>query len=241
MLSVKAVGKSWFLFFPLGIDRYFCLFCREYVCALEKWNENCLKIFCIFLLVSLGIHLHPMCDTVSRLNNCVANIDRNYSPAVLSLINMQMVWVYCEFVCLLCIVLLQGLIPEVLIKQLGSTIITTKYGKLRGPLVEFPKDAYMHFPPVEAYFGIQYASMRNNNLRFIPPSSPTERYIGIHSAWEAKPVCPQKYVRAKDLHKYLPDGSVEWITRMTSFTKDQAEDCLSLNLFVPTRGMQTFF
>lgn len=181
-----------------------------------------------------------MCEIVSRKDNCVVNIAGNYSHAVLSLTNMQMVWVYCEFVCLVCIIFLQGLIPKVIVKQLGPTIVTTKYGKLRGPLVEFPKDSYMQqFQPVEAYLGIQYATLRNGNLRFIKSSSPTERYTGIHSAWDTKPVCPQKYLRAKDLLKYMPDGSVERITRITSFTKDQAEDCLSLNLYVPTRGKGT--
>lgn len=152
---------------------------------------------------------------------------------------MQMLWVYSEIVCLVYIMFLQGLIPTVIVKQLGPTIVTTKYGKLRGSLVEFPKDSYMYLPPVEAYLGIQYASLRNNNLRFHPPTSPTERYNGIHSAWDHKPVCPQRYVRAKELLKYLPDGTVEWITRMTSFTKEQREDCLSLNVFVPTRGKCT--
>lgn len=177
-----------------------------------------------------------MCEVVSLWNYTVVNFVRAYSHAELALINMQILWLYCEFVFFLCIVFLQGLLPTVIVKQLGPTIVTTKYGRLRGSLVEFPKDSHMHLPPVEAYFGIQYASLRNNYLRLMPPTSPTERFSGIHNAMDHKPVCPQAHLKAKALLEYLPEGSVEWITRVASFTKEQIEDCLSLNLFVPTRG-----
>lgn len=159
-----------------------------------------------------------------------------YSEAETVCVNMYRCWFHVELVCFVLFLFLRGLLPVVIVKQLGPTTITTKYGKLRGSLVEFPKDSYIPLSPVEAYLGLQYGSLHNGNLRFIRASSPNEKWMKTHPATAFRPVCPQQHVRAKHLLKYLPVGSVEWMLRATSFTKDQKEECLSLNLYVPTRG-----
>jgi len=142
-----------------------------------------------------------------------------------------------ERVCLVLMVIIQGLVPVVIVKQLGKTIVTTKYGKLRGSLVEFPKDSYVHLSPIEAYLGVQFGSLHSGNLRFIRPSSPNKKWSKIHAVKDFESVCPQQHVRSKHLLKHLPAGSVEWMTRVSSFTNHQDEECLNLNLFVPIRGM----
>ena len=150
--------------------------------------------------------------------------------------NMSWRYYQTKWISLLFIILLRGCLTTVIVKQLGPTIVTTKYGKLRGSLVEFPKDAYLPLKPVEAYLGIPYAALRKNYLRFMPPTSPQQRWRGIHAASKVRSVCPQKILREKPLSEYLPRGTVEVLTRMATFTKDQNEDCLSLNLYVPSRG-----
>lgn len=181
-----------------------------------------------------------MCDTVSRWNYSVVKFAKAYSKVIYSSVNMQMLWVYCEVIFLVVIVLLQGLIPSVIVKQLGQTVVTTKYGQLRGALVEFPKDSYIYLPTVESYSGIQYGSLHDSQLRFIYPKGPVDSWSDIKSAWDDREVCPQRRVRDKDLLKYYPKGTVEWITRKSSYTKDQVEDCLSMNIYVPRRGWSVY-
>ena len=46
-------------------------------------------------------------------------------------------------------------------------------------------------PLVEAYLGLQYASLLDGDLRFMPPTSTTEKWDGIRVALRYRPVCPQ--------------------------------------------------
>ncbi|KAL3846952.1 hypothetical protein ACJMK2_017892 [Sinanodonta woodiana] len=125
---------------------------------------------------------------------------------------------------------------RVIIKQLGPSVVSTKYGKLRGALVEFPNTASVQLKPVEAFSGIQYASLRNRGLRFLPPIGPVERWNGIESAWSPRAACPQKVMREKELVDTMPDASLIQTLRIAQFTKSQHEDCLTLNVVVPFRG-----
>ncbi|XP_052783735.1 neuroligin-4, Y-linked-like isoform X2 [Mya arenaria] len=176
--------------------------------------------------ISLQIHER----NISRSIN-VSKIQKLYCLVA----NMQIAWLYAEFVCVSVMFVLPGLTPVVIVKQLGPTIVATKYGDLRGALVEFPSDAHVRLDYVEAYLGIQYGSLHGGNLRFIRSSSPNERWNAVRSAWDHKPVCPQPTIRAKQLLRYLPEGTVEWLTRAASFVREQTEDCLYLNLYVPMR------
>lgn len=179
----------------------------------------------------------PKIILVGDINVYDKEVFRQFGAYVSSIyLNMYRFWLHIELVCLVLIAILRGFVPVVIVKQLGPTIVTTKYGKLRGSLVEFPKDSYIPLSPVEAYLGVQYASLHNGNLRFMRPSSPNERWNNIHSATDFRPVCPQQHIRAKHLLKHLPEGSVEWMMRVTSFASIQKEDCLNLNLYVPIRG-----
>lgn len=62
---------------------------------------------------------------------------------------------------------------------LSDRVVTTNYGRLRGVQVEFEDSSLQ---PVEAYLGVQYASLRGGALRFMPPTNPTEKWEGVRIA-----------------------------------------------------------
>ncbi len=117
--------------------------------------------------------------------------------------------------------------------QMSPRVVSTQYGQIRGVLITLPDT---HLPMVEAYLGLQYASILGGELRFMPPTSPMETWDGIRVALKFRPVCPQKKPLEKDLLKTLPVGRVEHFKRIIPFLERQAEECLNLNIYVPVRG-----
>ena len=133
------------------------------------------------------------------------------------------------------VIILQECGCSVIMKQLSHRVITTRYGKVRGILVEFPN---RHLRPVEAYLGLRYADLDNGGMRFMPPKNPMEKWSGIRVAIKNPTVCPQKTKHEKDLSQFLPDGRVTHLRNITPFLRDQDEDCLTLNLYVPIKGKE---
>ena len=126
---------------------------------------------------------------------------------------------------------------KVFATQMSPRVVNTQYGKLRGVLVTLPN---RNLPMVEAYLGLQYASVLNGELRFMPPTSPMQTWNGIRVALKFRPVCPQKIPREEELNKKLPLGRVEHFKRLVPFLEHQAEECLNLNVYVPVRGKSYF-
>ena len=62
---------------------------------------------------------------------------------------------------------------------LSARVVTTNHGKLRGVQIDFDGTSLQ---PVEAYLGVQYASLLGGTLRFMPPTSPTEKWNGVKLA-----------------------------------------------------------
>ncbi|KAK3589992.1 hypothetical protein CHS0354_035020 [Potamilus streckersoni] len=124
---------------------------------------------------------------------------------------------------------------KVIIKQLGPSVISTKHGKVRGALVEFPNTYNTQLKPVEVFNSLQYATLRNRHLRFMPPTSPIERWQGIRSTWSHTGACPQHTQGEKALEDSISDVTVTKNLRISQFTKTQLEDCLTINLYVPLR------
>ncbi|CAL1527296.1 unnamed protein product, partial [Lymnaea stagnalis] len=122
---------------------------------------------------------------------------------------------------------------EVVLKQLSERVITTRYGKVRGLLVEFPN---RHLRPVEAYLGLRYGDLDSGGMRFMPPKNPKEMWNRIRVAVKHQPVCPQPRRHEREYSQQLPEGRVAHLRNITPFLTEQKEDCLNLNLYVPIQG-----
>jgi len=138
---------------------------------------------------------------------------------------------------------------KVLATQLGPRVVETQYGKLRGVLITLSN---RHLPLVDAYYGLPYASVLGGELRFMPPTSTTEKWDGIRVALKFRPVCPQSVDRvtkaAADITstgRGKPGGGIisrwmaeqaERLARLLPFVERQHEECLNLNVYVPVVG-----
>lgn len=114
-------------------------------------------------------------------------------------------------------------------------------------------------PEVETFLGVPYASPPVGSLRFMPPVTPTH-WRGVRSATRHGPVCPQPLptllaasaainpgasptgsarqpagpssASSDMLLKNMPAARAEHLRRLSSFLRNQSEDCLYLNLYV---------
>ena len=126
---------------------------------------------------------------------------------------------------------------KVFATTMGPRVVNTQYGQLRGVLVTLPNT---RLPQVEAYLGLQYASVLGGELRFMPPTSPMEKWDGIRVALRFRPVCPQKLPDLAELRDKLPLGRLDQLERLKPFLEKQAEECLNLNVYVPVLGKSLY-
>ena len=117
--------------------------------------------------------------------------------------------------------------------QMSNNVVETQFGKLRGVLINVP---IRNQPQVEAYYGLQYASVLNGDLRFMPPTSSLEKWDGVRVALKHRPVCPQRLPVEAELAKTMPLARVEHFKRLIPFLEKQQEECLNLNIYVPVKG-----
>lgn len=90
---------------------------------------------------------------------------------------------------------------------------------------------------VEEFRGIFYAKL---HVQFMVSRSPQRSMESFIYATEYRPVCPQRYFNELDL-TLMPDRIVERLMNLTKrFTKNQSEQCLSLNVFLPEKGTVAF-
>lgn len=154
------------------------------------------------------------------------------SPPSLSLTSRHVYTVAYSFVCV--VSLFVGMATgRVLATQMSPRVVETQYGRLRGVLVTLSN---RNLPQVESYLGIQYASLLGGELRFMPPTSTTEKWDGIRVALKYRPVCPQRLHSVEELEAAMSRSRVEHFLRLYPFLERQQEDCLSLNIYVPLRG-----
>lgn len=133
---------------------------------------------------------------------------------------------------------LMGALGLVLLFSLASSqkmdpskhpIVTTNYGKLRGIKKDLNNEI---LGPVEQYLGVPYATAPIGDRRFQPPEAPGS-WQEIRNATQFAPVCPQ------NVHGVLPEIMLPvWFTDnldvAAGYIQNQSEDCLYLNVYVPT-------
>ncbi|XP_035482783.1 neuroligin-2a isoform X1 [Scophthalmus maximus] len=108
-------------------------------------------------------------------------------------------------------------------------IVTTNYGKIRGIKKDLNNEI---LGPVEQYLGVPYATAPIGDRRFQPPEAPGS-WQEIRNATQFAPVCPQ------NVHGVLPEIMLPvWFTDnldvAAGYIQNQSEDCLYLNVYVPT-------
>ncbi|CAG5958689.1 unnamed protein product [Menidia menidia] len=109
-------------------------------------------------------------------------------------------------------------------------VVTTNYGKLRGVKVTLPNEI---LGPVEQYLGIPYALAPTGERRFQPPEPPMS-WPGIRNATHFAPVCPQFLEDRFLLNDMLPVWFTANLDTVVTYVQEQSEDCLYLNIYVPT-------
>ena len=114
---------------------------------------------------------------------------------------------------------------------MSSRTVDTKYGQIRGTLLKFSDEG---LKPVEAFRSLQYASTLGTQMRFMPPTSPSDRWKFIRIAFSYRSVCPQPIFKENEVMTYLAKGEIDRRKRIAPFVMSQSEECLNLNLYVPT-------
>lgn len=109
-------------------------------------------------------------------------------------------------------------------------VVTTNYGKLRGVKVTLPNEI---LGPVEQYLGVPYALAPIGERRFQPPEPPMS-WPGIRNATQFAPVCPQFLEDRFLLNDMMPVWFTANLDTVVSYVQEQSEDCLYLNVYVPT-------
>lgn len=139
---------------------------------------------------------------------------------------------------LLLVVILSGSVSSISfeIRHLGSSVVHLKSGDIRGLLVTFKES---HWTPVEVYRGLSYGSLGKQNQAMTESNFYSQWNKTLIANQWAK-VCPQEDIAGvkslKDLLKVLPRVHVIRLYHRSNYTKNQMEDCLTLNVFLPSPG-----
>uniref|UniRef100_A0A182T132 COesterase domain-containing protein n=1 Tax=Anopheles maculatus TaxID=74869 RepID=A0A182T132_9DIPT len=116
--------------------------------------------------------------------------------------------------------------------------IAVKQGILRGSVrVMHPQSGLKN---VDQFLGIPYAEAPVGSRRFMPPSAPIP-WNGLKMATKLSPVCPQNLPSLNNANNNYSKGRYDQIKRLLPYLKVESEDCLYLNLYVPSYGEFVYF
>uniref|UniRef100_UPI00358DF8FF neuroligin-1-like n=1 Tax=Myxine glutinosa TaxID=7769 RepID=UPI00358DF8FF len=108
-------------------------------------------------------------------------------------------------------------------------VVQTNYGKLQGVRISLGNEI---LGPVDQFLGVPYAAPPIHERRFQPPEAPTP-WSHTRNASAFAPVCPQN-VKGVLLKVMLPVWFNANLDAASAYVRDQSEDCLYLNVYVPT-------
>ncbi|XP_010630720.1 neuroligin-1 isoform X4 [Fukomys damarensis] len=109
-------------------------------------------------------------------------------------------------------------------------LVTTNFGKIRGVKKELNNEI---LGPVVQFLGVPYAAPPTGEHRFQPPEPPSP-WSDIRNATQFAPVCPQNIIDGRLPEVMLPVWFTNNLDVVSSYVQDQSEDCLYLNIYVPT-------
>ncbi|XP_051012942.1 neuroligin-1 isoform X3 [Acomys russatus] len=109
-------------------------------------------------------------------------------------------------------------------------LVTTNFGKIRGIKKELNNEI---LGPVIQFLGVPYAAPPTGDHRFQPPEPPSP-WSDIRNATQFAPVCPQNIIDGRLPEVMLPVWFTNNLDVVSSYVQDQSEDCLYLNIYVPT-------
>ncbi|XP_031694097.1 carboxylesterase 4A-like isoform X1 [Anarrhichthys ocellatus] len=116
----------------------------------------------------------------------------------------------------------------------NDPVVTTTYGKLRGVKKELNNEI---LGPVVQFLGVPYAAPPTGERRFQPPEPPVS-WPEIRNATHFAPVCPQSIVEGRLPDVMLPVWFTNSIDVVSTYVQDQSEDCLYINIYVPTEDVK---
>ncbi|KAI4828182.1 hypothetical protein KUCAC02_022294 [Chaenocephalus aceratus] len=116
----------------------------------------------------------------------------------------------------------------------NDPVVTTVYGRLRGVKKELNNEI---LGPVVQFLGVPYASPPTGERRFQPPEPPAS-WPEIRNATHFAPVCPQSIVEGRLPDVMLPVWFTNSIDIVSTYVQDQSEDCLYVNIYVPTEDVK---
>lgn len=109
-------------------------------------------------------------------------------------------------------------------------VVTTTQGRVRGFKKELNNEI---LGPVIQFLGVPYAAPPTGERRFQPPEPPLP-WSDIRNATQFAPVCPQNILEGRLPDVMLPVWFTNSLEVVSSYVQDQSEDCLFLNIYVPT-------
>ncbi|KAJ6636653.1 Neuroligin-4, X-linked [Pseudolycoriella hygida] len=104
--------------------------------------------------------------------------------------------------------------------------VMIKQGRLKGMVRRMHAQSGLR--NVDQYLGIPYAAAQ----RFMPPAAP-QPWLGVKITTTLSPVCPQNLPQLNATQNYISGGRYDQLKRLIPFLRDESEDCLFLNLYVP--------
>ncbi|XP_054436605.1 neuroligin-1 isoform X3 [Pteronotus mesoamericanus] len=116
----------------------------------------------------------------------------------------------------------------------ADPLVTTNFGKIRGIKKELNNEI---LGPVIQFLGVPYAAPPTGEHRFQPPEPPSP-WSDVRNATQFAPVCPQNIIDGRLPEVMLPVWFTNNLDVVSSYVQDQSEDCLYLNIYVPTEDVK---